>query len=159
MVAVALGLIFVVGCDTGETTQTRFSDTFESPEAMADHLLRCMKESDKAGLHTMLLSKFEHDSIVAPAMGRTNDTEFGWLMLRQNCLKGVDRNLHMFGGRDFELRYVKFEEGTEVYDSLILHRGTVLGVLDRETGETLELHMCGTVIEDAGRFKLVSIRD
>ncbi|GAB4327621.1 MAG: hypothetical protein Kow0074_23080 [Candidatus Zixiibacteriota bacterium] len=155
----SLTLLAMIGCRNGETSQTRFSDTFASPETMAEHLLIKLKEMDKAGLHEMLITQYEHDSIVAPAMGRTNDIEFGWYMLRQNCLKGVKRNLELYGGRDFKLEYVKFDQGEEHYPPLILHRGTILGVTDRVTGESGELDFCGTVIEENGRFKLVSIRD
>ncbi|MBD3299149.1 MAG: hypothetical protein GF341_10875 [candidate division Zixibacteria bacterium] len=159
MMILAVAALAVSGCSNSESTPSRFTSTFESPEAMAKHVLRKLKEMDRAGLHDMLITQYEHDSIVAPAMGRTNDLEFGWFMLKNNCIKGVRRTVETYGGRDFEFEYIRFEEGTEPYPPLTLHRGTVIGVTDRETGQSGELGFCGTVIEEDGRFKLVSIRD
>jgi hypothetical protein len=127
-------------------------------------VLDALAVSDTAGMHALHLTRYEHDSILVPHMPIGKDTTgktdlgFAWYLLEQNSAKGVRRAIDAHGGRQFELVSVKFNKPQEVHGPLILHKGTEVRVR-AEGGEEMVLGIFGSILEQNGRFKLVSIRD
>ena len=156
-IMLVLGLS-LTGC--GKSNSTRLHNTFKSPDDLIQRVLVALEENDSAGLRAFCLSRFEHDSVLVPAMGKEHaDLDLAWFYLETNIDKGLSYAISTYGGRQLTLVRVEFREPVEKYRSLNLHRSPHVTVRDQVTGETLDLPIFGTVAEEQGQFKLVSIRD
>jgi hypothetical protein len=120
--------------------------------------------NDTTGLQALIVSRFEHDSILVPHMPIGKDTtgskdlDLAWFMLEQRSIKGVRRALADHGGTRFQLVSVDFAKPTETHGPLRLYKGTTVRVRD-VNGEEMVLGIFGSILESNGQYKLVSIRD
>ncbi len=94
---------------------------------------------------------------VSPA-GAERDRDFAWRLLDQKNIKGIRRAMEDYGGRKFSLVKVRFTRPAETFGELVAHKGTEVTVRD-STGAEFVLPIFGSILEDDGRFKLVSIKD
>ena len=157
VVVLLLGLL-LFGC--GKSNSTRLHNTFKSPDDLIQRVLQALEENDTAGLRALCLSRYEHDSVLVPAMGKENvDLDLAWFYLAANIDRGVSYAISTYGGRQLTLVSVEFRKSREKYRALNLHRNPQVTVRDQATGETFDLPIFGTVAEENGHFKLVSIRD
>jgi len=157
---IALCMLFgllLTACGKGGST--RLSNSFGSPEKLLQRALQAVAEEDIAGLHALCITRYEHDSVLVPAMGKDSvDLDMAWFLLQANVDKGIDFVIEGYGGRSMEIEKVEFG-GTEVYGSVTLHRTPNVTVTEPGTGERFEMTCFGTIVEEQGHFKLVSIRD
>ena len=150
--------VLLIGCGKNETT--RLHNSFKSHEELIQRALQAIEENDSAGLHALCLSRYEHDSVLVPAMGKDQvDLDLAWFYLQQNIDKGVSYAMSAYGGRKLTLVAVEFLEPDEVYGSLTLHRSPQVTVSEPATGETFVMTCFGTIVEEYGHFKFASIRD
>jgi hypothetical protein len=132
----------------------------ESPEALVERVLLAIEHNDVGGLYALCLNQYEHDSVVVPAIGKgQTDRGVGWFFLEKNIEEGIDLAIDVYGGRHLELVDIEFREGKEVHPTLTLHRGTYVTVFDPATNDTFPMPLFGTVVEEKGRFKMISIRE
>ena len=156
----ALGVLTTAGC---EQRNTRLTNTSASPEEVCQKTLGALERKDTLGLLQLRLTKFEHDSLLVPQMplpppGVERDMGMAWYMLDQRSIKGIRRALEDYGGQRFSLIRVRFAKPDERFGNLVVHRGTQVTVRD-STDSEIVLPIFGSILEDGGRFKLVSIRD
>lgn len=154
-------LMLIVGCGK---TGSGLSNTSSSPAEACQRVLDALASNDTTGIHALRLSRFEHDSVLVPNMpiGKTptsmKDLELAWYMLDQNNQKGIRRALADYGGRRLKVISVRFTKPDEHYGPLVVHKGTEVTVRD-EAGAEFVMPIFGSILEEGGRFKIVSIRD
>lgn len=162
-----LGLVVILiltGCGQSSQDTPLLSNTSDSPEEACRQVLDALLMSDTAALHNLVLTRFEHDSILVPQLPIGQDTtgnkdlELAWLMLNQRSRKGIRRALADYAGERFEFLSVEFDRSKEVHGPLTIHKGTHVRVRT-ERGEEVVLGIFGSILEQNERYKLVSIRD
>lgn len=152
-----LGLL-LIAC--GKSAPTRLQNTFGSPEDLIQRALQAIQEEDVAGLQALCISRYEHDSVLVPAMGKDSvDLDLAWFLLQANVDKGISYALSVYGKRTLKLEKVEFGGTDELYGPITLHRIPRVAVTEPPSGEKFVMTCFGTVAEEDGRFKLVSIRD
>jgi hypothetical protein len=134
-----------------------------SPEVVCQKVLNALAANDTLAMGQLILTRFEHDSVLVPTMplpppGVERDMNMAWLMLYEQNVKGIRRAFENYGGRRFSLVSVKFTKPDKPFGELRAHQGTVVTVHD-STGNDVVLPIFGSILEDHGRFKLVSLRD
>lgn len=164
---VFLGLavvLVVTGCGQSAVDRHVISNSAPSPEAVCRQVLDALAASDTVALHNLVLTRFEHDSILVPRLPIGQDTlgnkdlELAWYMLDQRSIKGIRRALDDHAGHRLELVSLEFSRPREVHGPLTIHKGTRVTVRT-ENGEEVVLGIFGSILEQNGRYKLVSIRD
>ncbi|HWO57750.1 MAG TPA: hypothetical protein VNN55_09310 [bacterium] len=154
----------VVGCGRKSPDLMTLTNSYDSPATLCQRVLVALAACDTLALETIRITRFEHDSILVPHMPIGKDTTghkdlaLAWYMLEQRNIKGIRRALADYGGQRFELVSVKFNRPEEKYGHLIVHKGTEVRVRDA-AGEEMVLGIFGSILEQDGRYKLVSIRD
>lgn len=162
--AMAIALVGSLGCSEVTNTGPQLSNAQGSPEEVCQAALDALASNDPRAMEALRLSRFEHDSILVPEMpiGRDStghkDLEMAWYLLDQRCAKGIRRAIADYGGQRFELISVRFTKPAERHGPLTVHRGTEVRVRDAN-GDELILGVFGSILQQNGRFKLVSIRD
>ena len=156
-----IALTLLTNCS--EPPPSRISGMMGSPEKVCQKVLDALSASDTAALNGLLLTRFEHDSVLVPLMpspppGVERDMNLAWLMLYEKNVKGIRRAIDDYGGQQFTLVGVKFTKPDKLFGELRAHQGTIVTVRD-STGNEFGLPIFGSILEDHGRFKLVSFRD
>ncbi len=142
----------------------QLSNTSGSPEEVCRRVLDALSLGDTLALQNLVLTRFEHDSILVPCMPIGQDTtgnkdlELAWFMLNQRSVKGIRRALADYEGEKFEFVSVKFNKPDHTYGALTLHKGTEVRA-KKADGEEVVVGIFGSILEQDGRYKLVSIRD
>lgn len=158
-------VIFSLGACGGDRTPgpTRLTYASASPEEACRRVLDALNNEDLPTLDSLRLTRFEHDSILVPQLPISQnpdqtDLNFAGYLHQQNNAKGVRRAMGDYGGLQLEFVSVRFTEPERIHGSLIIHRGTRVLVKD-SAGTEFELPIVGSVLEDNGNFKLISIQD
>jgi hypothetical protein len=142
-------------------------DTSASSTAeLVQRLLEALERRDLNALHRLRVTEPEYKGIILAGgvpVGqpfrsyRAEVSDLAWQTLNTKSIYYERFLLHEYGGRRYELKDVRFEEGTADYAGYRAHRQLRLS-LARE-GSTVEL-ATGSIAEVGGRFKFVSfIRD
>jgi hypothetical protein len=131
----------------------------QSPEALATAVLDALARSDRVTLETLALNEQEFRDHVWPHLPvarpeRNMPFSYIWGDLRQKSRNGLSLTLRQHGGARYELRQVTFQGKTN-YGPYTVHRDAMLHVRDAE-GQERELHVCGSMIEEGGRWKVFS---
>lgn len=156
--------ILLAGCGQKGEDAYALSNSSSSPEDVCRRVLDALSAGDTLALHNLILTRFEHDSILVPRLPIGQDTsgskdlELAWFMLNQRSIKGVRRALAYYAGQQFEFVSVEFNRPKETHGPLTIHKGTQVRVRT-ESGEEIVLGIFGSILEQSGRYKLVSVRD
>jgi hypothetical protein len=131
--------------------------TYESPRALAEEVLGRFRDADRSGLAELALSESEFKERVWPQMPAAGNVpvDYVWSDLSAKSHRGLSRSLARHGGRQFELLDIRFTKGTTAYQTFVVHRSAQLLVRDQQ-GREGALDVMGSVIEEAGRYKLFS---
>jgi hypothetical protein len=154
----------LTSCGQSSQNTPALSRASDSPEDVCRNVLEALAASDTVALHNFVLTRFEHDSILVPQLpiGRdtsgSKDLELAWYMLNQRSIEGIRRALADHAGQRLEFVSVEFKRPKEVHGPLTIHKGTQVKVRT-ENGEEVVLGIFGSILEQNGRYKLVSIRD
>ena len=155
----AIGLL---GCS--RTNDSQLSNASDTPETAVQRMLDALAVSDTVAMHSLRMSRYEHDSILVPQMpigqadSGSTDLGYAWFLLEQNNIKGIRRAISDYGGQRFRVTKVRFTRPDQRYGSVTLHKGTEVSVRD-SGGQESVLPIFGSIIEQGGRFKIVSVRD
>jgi len=156
-------MITIHGCGS-ETKPAPLTNSSGSIEETVYRAIREIREADDVGLRELLITRYEHDSVIAPYMKdstrlATFDFDLAWQMLTLGRNKGILRAIEDFGPDSLTVLYVNFREEPEVYGDLTLRQGTRVTLRNETTGEEFESGIFGSIVEINGRFKMISIRD
>lgn len=156
--------LLLAGCGQKVEDAYSLSNSSSSPDEVCRRVLGALSAGDTLALHNLVLTRFEHDSLLVPRLPIGQDTsgskdlELAWFMLNQRSIKGIRRALADHAGQRFELVSVEFNRPKEIHGTLTIHKGTQVRVRT-EGGEEVVLGIFGSILEQDGRYKLVSIRD
>lgn len=135
------------------------ADAQESPEALLTAVLGALASRDTVTLNRLVVSEQEFKDHVWPHLPaarpeRNLPFSYVWGDLRQKSQQGMSRTLRDLGGQRLRLVRVSFSDKTE-YPGAVVHRRTVVTVVD-DRGYTREVRVCGSLIEQDGRWKVFS---
>ena len=154
---VGLALAGGLSCSSARRAD-RFGQTFDSAEALAGAVLDALARRDLERLEALPLTEVEFREEVFPEMpaGGHIPSEYAWNDLHQKSRSQLHANLARYGGRELTLERVLYEKGTTAYKTFVVHRKPTLVVRDRESGARIRLALLGSVLVQAGRYKLFS---
>jgi hypothetical protein len=139
---------------------SRFSHTFDSPEALARRFLDLLAGGDPQKAAPLALSEQEFKEIVWPEMPaaqpeRNIPADFAWDNMWPKSRYGLQRTFDRHGGRSFELVKVVFGGETTKYRTFTVSRQAHCVVRDG-SGQEQTLDLFGSVLVDGDRYKLFS---
>jgi hypothetical protein len=155
---VAGGLLLAAAC---RPAPPPLAPAFDSPEALARAVLELVATEDVNGLRALALTEQEFRTNVWPELPaarpeRNLPFSYVWGDLRQKSDAGLSSVLSRYRAHRLELVAVRFG-GRTPYTSYVVHRDAVFSVRDTAThGPLEEIRVCGSLIEQAGRWKVFS---
>jgi len=157
-VLLAAALAFVTGC--GSTSSPLLSNTYPSPDALANAVIGAVELRDVAALRAMSLSEEEFREQIWPELPaarpeRNLPFSYVWGDLRQKSDESLARTLANHGGRKYSLVSVRTAGEVTRYPSYTVFRETVLQVRD-QTGTQIDLSLFGSAIQKDGGWKVFS---
>lgn len=158
---VALVSLFVTSCGKEPTLLTGGGSSAEQLVQMA---LDRLAVPDEAGMDSLTITRFEHDSLLIPEMpiGKApkemTDINMAYVMMRRTNMKGLRRAVADYGGNRFEVVKVEFPKQLETYGPFTVYRETVATVRD-STGAEFILPIFGSIVAAQGKFKLAAYID
>jgi len=155
LLLIVMGLVLGPACNRVPP----LAGTQESPEGVVRAVLDALAARDSATLSALTLSEQEFKDHVWPHLPaarpeRNLPFSFVWGDLRQKSQQSLVRTLQEFGGRRLRLERVSFS-GETAYPGAVVHREAVATVTD-EKGYTVDVRVCGSLIEQNGRWKVFS---
>lgn len=154
--ALVLVLLTLPGCTPAPRP---LQHTRETPAALAAAVVAAVSAGDEAALASLALSEQEFRDHIWPALPaarpeRNLPFSYVWGDLRQKSDAGLRASIERYRGQNLALVDVRFGEAT-VYDGSTVHRDTVFEVRTAE-GATEDVRLCGSMVEQAGRWKVFS---
>lgn len=155
VVALLLTTLFP-GC--GSTPQPGWSDSADSPEALAAAVLDALASADEARLSQLALSDAELRDTVWPHLPASRDEvgmpwPYFWREHAQRNLGFMTALLARHGGQRYALGSMSFA-GRTTYGDVTIHREPVLDI--RTASGTEQVRLFGSMAERDGRWKLYS---
>lgn len=136
----------------------------DSPKALIQLSLERLAINDEAGMDSLTITRFEHDSLLIPEMpiGKSpkelTDLNMAYVMMRRTNMKGLRRALADYGGNRYMATKVEFPKPLEVYGPFTVYRETVATVRD-SIGNEFMLPIFGSIVSDGRRYKLAAYID
>jgi hypothetical protein len=150
-----VGALGMAACNS----KPALTNTSDSPEALARVVLAAIQARDRSRLDEVALSAQEFEDHVWPSLPaarpeRNLPLSYVWGDLRQKSNLALTHTLQAHAGRRYELLAVRFAE-VSPYAGYRVHRESAFRVRTAD-GEELDLHVCGSMIEKDGRWKIFS---
>jgi hypothetical protein len=151
-----IGLVGLVACGP---SRAPLAATRESAAAVAQAIVDAMTAGDQAALTSLALSEQEFRDHVWPELPsarpeRNLPFSYIWGDLRQKSDESLLALLATHKGQRYTLVAVRFGDQTP-YQTYTVHRASTFVVRDAG-GQELELRLCGSMIEQGGRWKVFS---
>ena len=136
------------------------SDAQPSAEALVREVLRALEHRDRGRLEALAISETEFrdhvwDYLPASRPERNLPISYVWGDLHQKSAGHLERVLGGSGGRHLELVSVQFDTPARSYGPFVIHGSPQVRVRTPE-GVEQELSVCGSLLEQAGRWKVFS---
>jgi hypothetical protein len=154
--ALLLALLILPGCTPAPPP---LQHTAGTPVALATSVLAAVSAGDRAALASLALSEQEFRDHIWPALPaarpeRNLPFSYVWGDLHQKSEASLRSSLERHRGHTWSLVDVRLGEAT-VYDGYTVHRDAVF-VVRAADGTTEDLRLCGSMVEQAGRWKVFS---
>ncbi len=151
-----IGLAALAACGPSKTP---LADTRDSARAVAQAVIEGLEAGDRATLTALTLSEQEFRDRVWPELPsarpeRNLPFSYVWGDLRQKSEESLRVLLATHGGQRYTLVDVRFADRTP-YQTYTVHRAATFVVRDA-TGQEHDLRLCGSMIEQDGRWKVFS---
>ncbi|HUF23313.1 MAG TPA: hypothetical protein VMN81_04225 [Vicinamibacterales bacterium] len=148
--------MLLTGC--GATPQPAWSNSFDSPEALAAAALEALAAADEPRLARLALSEEELRDTVWPALPASREEvgmpwNYFWRDHAQRNTGYVKTLLATHGGKGYDLAAVSFE-GSASYGDVTIHRESALDL--RTAAGSQRLRLFGSMAERGGQWKLYS---
>lgn len=145
---------------TSPSSKIPLSETFDSPEALAQAVLTRLANKDLAGLKALALSEQEFKDHVWPELDtsrpeRNVPFEYAWGQLKQRSDGSLDSVVTRYAGRPLRFVRTSYRGETTQYKSFAVMRESQIVAAD-ETGRELVLQLFGSALVKDGRFKVFS---
>lgn len=136
------------------------SNTFVSPEALAQAVLSALSSRDLDRLRSLPLSEQEFRDHVWPELPtsrpeRNVPFEYAWGQMKQRSDGSLDQTVSRYGGRSLTLVRTTFTGETTPYRSFSVMRESEIIATD-DTGRQLVLRLYGSAMLKDGRYKMFS---
>lgn len=136
------------------------ADTQASPEALMREVLQAVERRDRSRLEALAISEAEFrdhvwEYLPASRPERNLPMSYVWGDLHQKSVGHLSRVLGESGGRHWELVSVRFEGQPRSYGPFVIH-GAPKVRARTPGGEEQELTVCGSLLEQGGRWKVFS---
>jgi hypothetical protein len=156
--ALVLGVAVALSAATC-TRPPALAHSYDTPDALAIAVVEALAARDRERLEAIALSEREFRDHVWPELPaarpeRNLPFSFVWGDLRQKSLAALSRTLNEHGGRRYHVDHVSFAARTQ-YASYTIHRDATVHVRD-DAETTRELRVCGSMLEQQGRWKVFS---
>ncbi len=140
--------------------KTTLTNTFETPEALAQAVLTRLASKDQAGLKALALSEQEFKDHVWPELdtsrpARNVPFDYAWGQLKQRSDGSLDGTFSRYAGRPLRFVRTSFRGETTQYKSFAVMRESEIVAAD-ETGQELVLELFGSAMVKDGRYKVFS---
>lgn len=136
------------------------TDTSVSAEALMRQVLAALARDDRSGLEALAVTEAEFKDHVWPHLPaarpeRNLPMSYVWGDLHQKSGAGLVKALRLVDRRSLELVSVRFTEAPRNFGPFVVHGGTTIAVRGPD-GATEDLRVCGSLIEQDGRWKVFS---
>jgi len=143
--------------------QRNWQHSLETPEAVALSVVTALNQGDVEALHRLRVTREEYLAWIWPSFPSSKapyafPADFAWSNLNKKCQIGVNKWVRIYGRQDLVFSSLHFEKSAEEYKGFRLLRGTVLSA-KKPNGDEIALEIIGSMVENAGRYKLLSYRD
>ncbi len=152
----------MAGCTqpTSPSNKAPLSQTFDTPEALAQAVLAKLASKDVPGLRSLALSEQEFKDHVWPELDtsrpeRNVPFEYAWGQLKQRSDGSLDSVVSRYAGRSLKFVRTSFRGETTQYKSFAVMRESEVVAAD-ETGKELVLQLFGSAMVKDGRYKIFS---
>jgi hypothetical protein len=159
----AVALVAAAACSApAEPTPAAppLSNTFDSPDALAQAVLAALAVRDEARLRALPLSEAEFRDQVWPELPTSRPERnvpfaYAWGQLKQRSDGYLLQTLARYGGRRLTLVRTRFTGETTQYQTFEVMRASEVVATD-DTGRELVLHLYGSAMVKDGRYKMFS---
>lgn len=166
LAGVALGIVLVASLvmlgavSTSRPASDPLTNTYSSPEALADAVIGAIAEGDLERLRGLALTEQEFRTHVWPDLPASRSDglvpfDFVWGNLQQNSESFLRQTVAAQQGELSDLRRVTFAGTTTTYGDVVVHRDTVLVVASAGGGERM-VRLFGSLVEQQGAWKVFS---
>ena len=154
--ALLAGSLLLAAC---APPKTPLADTRDSPAAVAQAVIDAVTAGNSAALASLALSEQEFRDHIWPDLPaarpeRNLPFSYVWGDLRQKSHTTLAATLAKYRGQRLTLVDVRHGEVTR-YQGYTVHRDAVF-VVRAADGTTEDLRLCGSMVEQAGRWKVFS---
>jgi hypothetical protein len=151
------GLLTVSACTTAPSP---LEPSYGSSEALARAVMDGFATGDLEGLRRFALTEQEFRERVWPELPasrpeRNLPFSYVWGDLKQKSDATLANLFARYRGRQLEFVSVRFS-GLTPYQSFIVHRESIFTVRDTPEGSPTDVRLCGSMIEQGGRWKVFS---
>ena len=154
--ALLAGAIFLAAC---APPKTPLADTRDSPAAVAQAVIEAVTAGNSAALASLALSEQEFRDHIWPELPaarpeRNLPFSYVWGDLHQKSGTSLAATVAKYRGQRLTLVEVRHGEATP-YQSYTVHRDSVF-VVRTADGATDDVRLCGSMVEQGGRWKVFS---
>lgn len=160
---VIAAVVTMAACSTpAEPTRSAgpLSNTFESPEALANAVLSALSQRDLDRLRALPLSETEFRDHVWPELDtsrpeRNVPFDYAWGQMKQRSDGHLDSTFARYAGKPLTLVRTRFTgEPTQYQSFQVIHESEIVAA--DETGRELVLRLYGSALMKDGRYKIFS---
>jgi hypothetical protein len=149
-------LLAAAGCQS----EPPLANTQDSARAVAQQILDAIARRDRTTLDGLAISEAEFRTHVWPSLPaarpeRNLPMSYVWGDLHQKSEANLSQIVAKYGGRRYEFVDVRFGAEPTAYAGYVVHREAVLAVR-RAGGPVEEIRVCGSLMEQDGRWKVFS---
>ena len=162
IVVVSVVVVGLAGCSSpaSPTEPSTLSNTFDTPEALAQALLGALAASDKARLQSLALSEAEFRTVVWPELPasrpeRNVPFEYAWGQMKQRSDGSLSNTFQRYAGKRLDFLRAGTTGETTHYKTFLVMRDSEIVAVD-ETGKELVIRLFGSVMVKDGRYKVFS---
>lgn len=145
---------------TSPSAKTPLSNTFDTPEALAQAVLARLATRDLTGLRSLALSEQEFKEHVWPELDtsrpeRNVPFDYAWGQLKQRSDGALDGTVSRYAGKPLRFLRTSYRGETTQYASFVVMRESEIVAAD-EAGRELVLLLYGSAMLKDGRYKVFS---
>jgi hypothetical protein len=151
-------IIAAVSVFSATCVNSPLSNSFASPEALAEAVLQALEDEDRDALMALMVTRQEHQNLLWDQLPESNHLPFDYAreLNERNTGKAITAALDNYSGTEFEFISIEFTGESEVYEGFTLHFGAVLTVRRASDGVEGTLPILDVVLEYGGRWKLMN---
>ena len=141
-------------------TPSRLSNTFDSPESLAQAVLSALERQDLDALHRLPLSESEYREHVWPELPvsrpeRNVPFDYSWAQMKQRSDGSLQQTFGRYASKRLAFVQTRFTGETTQYGSFTVMRESEVIARD-ENGRDLILRIYGAAMVKQGRVKMFS---